>query len=60
MVAGMKENETAAMDILMDQVPARRLGTAQEVADPVLWLCGPGSTFVMGHALAVNGGYTAR
>lgn len=60
MVADMKENETAAMDLLMEQVPARRLGTAEEVADPVLWLCGPGSTFVMGHALAVDGGYTVR
>ncbi|WP_432695188.1 SDR family NAD(P)-dependent oxidoreductase [Marinobacterium sp. YM272] len=60
MVAGMKENETEAMDLLMEQVPARRLGSAEEVADPVLWLCGPGSTFVMGHALAVDGGYTVR
>ncbi|SEG67154.1 SDR family NAD(P)-dependent oxidoreductase [Marinobacterium lutimaris] len=60
MVADMKENETAAMDLLMEQVPAHRLGTAEEVADPVLWLCGPGSTFVMGHALAVDGGYTVR
>jgi NAD(P)-dependent dehydrogenase (short-subunit alcohol dehydrogenase family) len=60
MVAGMKENETEAMDILMEQVPARRLGTAEEIAEPVLWLCGPGSTFVIGHALAVDGGYTAR
>lgn len=60
MVAGMKNMEKAAMDILMEQVPARRLGTAEEVADPVLWLCGPGSTFVMGHALAVDGGYTVR
>ncbi|ATJ81448.1 SDR family NAD(P)-dependent oxidoreductase [Halomonas beimenensis] len=60
MVAGMKEQETEAMDILMEQVPARRLGTAEEIADPVLWLCGPGSTFVMGHALAVDGGYTVR
>lgn len=60
MVAGMKNEETEAMDLLMQQVPARRLGTAEEIADPVLWLCGPGSTFVMGHALAVDGGYTVR
>ncbi|SBS27627.1 2,5-dichloro-2,5-cyclohexadiene-1,4-diol dehydrogenase [Marinomonas aquimarina] len=60
MVAGMKNMEQEAMDILMAQVPARRLGSAEEVADPVLWLCGPGSTFVMGHGLAVDGGYTVR
>ena len=60
MVADMKENETAAMDILMDMVPARRLGRAEEVAEAVLWLCGPGSSFVIGHGLAVDGGYTIR
>jgi NAD(P)-dependent dehydrogenase (short-subunit alcohol dehydrogenase family) len=60
MVAGMKENETEAMDALMAQVPIGRLGRAEEIADPVLWLCGPGSTFVIGHALVVDGGYTAR
>jgi len=26
----------------------------------VLWLCGPGSTFVIGHALAVDGGFTVH
>ena len=30
------------------------------VASAVLWLCGPGAGFVIGHALAVDGGYTAR
>lgn len=60
MVAGMKQMETEAMEQLMSQVPARRLGRAEEIADPVLWLCGPGSTYVMGHALTVDGGYTAR
>ena len=60
MVAGMKENETEAMAALMEQVPIGRLGRADEIADPVLWLCGPGSTFVIGHALVVDDGYTAR
>jgi len=51
MVAGMKEHETEEMEALMEQVPIGRLGRAEEIAEPVLWLCGPGSSFVTGHAL---------
>lgn len=60
MVADMKENETEAMDLLMQEVPIRRLGLAEEVANAVLWLCDPDSSYVIGHALAVDGGYTIR
>lgn len=35
-------------------------GQPQEIADAVLWLCSDQSTFTMGHALAVDGGYLAR
>lgn len=60
MVADMKENETEAMDLLMQEVPIRRLGLAEEVANAVLWLCDPDSSYVIDHALAVDGGYTIR
>lgn len=60
MVAGMLEGETEIMNEMMRDVPIRRLGTAQEVADAVLWLCSPGSRFIVGVALPVDGGYTAR
>ena len=36
-----------------------RLGTADEIAAAVLWLCSPGASFVVGVALPVDGGYTA-
>ncbi|SEE20267.1 glucose 1-dehydrogenase [Streptomyces sp. Ag109_O5-10] len=40
--------------------PINRLGTADEMAQAVLWLCSPGAGFVVGVALPVDGGYTAR
>jgi NAD(P)-dependent dehydrogenase (short-subunit alcohol dehydrogenase family) len=40
--------------------PMNRMGTAQEVADAVVWLCSPGAGFVTGQALAVDGGLVAR
>jgi NAD(P)-dependent dehydrogenase (short-subunit alcohol dehydrogenase family) len=37
-----------------------RFTSAEEVAAAVLWLCGPGASFVVGAALPVDGGYTAQ
>jgi NAD(P)-dependent dehydrogenase (short-subunit alcohol dehydrogenase family) len=40
--------------------PIARLGAPEEIAASVLWLCSPGASFVVGVALPVDGGYTAR
>lgn len=37
-------------------VPLRRLGTAEDVANAVLWLDSPGAAYVSGHELVVDGG----
>lgn len=37
--------------------PIGRIGTADEVANGVMWLCSDAASFVIGHALSVDGGY---
>ena len=60
MVASMLTSQPEAMKEMMKEQPIGRLGRPEEIAAAVLWLCSPGSSFVIGHALAVDGGYTAR
>jgi NAD(P)-dependent dehydrogenase (short-subunit alcohol dehydrogenase family) len=38
--------------------PMGRLGTTDEVAEAVLWLCSDASSFTTGHALPIDGGLT--
>ena len=40
--------------------PIGRLGTADEIAEAVTWLCSDAASFVTGHALIADGGYTAQ
>jgi NAD(P)-dependent dehydrogenase (short-subunit alcohol dehydrogenase family) len=39
-------------------VPIGRAGRPEEIASVVLWLCSPGASYVVGHALTVDGGMT--
>ena len=50
-------NEQAYEEIAT-HVPIGRARTPEEIASAVLWLCSPGASYVVGHALTVDGGMT--
>src|SRR3954470_21604028 len=50
-------SEEAYADIAKN-VPIARAGKPEEIASAVLWLCSPGASYVIGHALTVDGGMT--
>ena len=50
-------NEQAYEEIAK-HVPIGRAGRPEEIASAVLWLCSSGASYVVGHALTVDGGMT--
>jgi NAD(P)-dependent dehydrogenase (short-subunit alcohol dehydrogenase family) len=49
----------AAQESLAAKQPNKRLGTPEEVAELVFWLCSDASSFITGQAVSVDGGLTA-
>jgi len=44
-----------AYEEIAKHVPLGRAGSPDEIASVVLWLCSPGASYVVGHALTVDG-----
>lgn len=45
---------------MLESAPIGRLGKPEEIANAVLWLSSPDASFVIGHALPVDGGFSAK
>lgn len=52
-----KDKELEKQYISME--PMGRMGQPEEVAEAVMWLCSDSASFVTGHAMPVDGGWTA-
>lgn len=60
MLNTMMTNQADALNAMLREVPIGRLGRPEEIASAVLWLCSSAASFMIGHALVVDGGYTIR
>ena len=60
MVADMVAKGELEIPEAVANQPVGRVGRADEIAAAVLWLCSPRASLVLGVALPVDGGYTAR
>jgi NAD(P)-dependent dehydrogenase (short-subunit alcohol dehydrogenase family) len=60
MLDKMMATQADAINAMLKDVPIGRLGRPEEIASAVLWLCSSAASFMVGHALAVDGGYTVR
>jgi NAD(P)-dependent dehydrogenase (short-subunit alcohol dehydrogenase family) len=49
-----------SLERLASMQPMGRIGTPQEVADAVVWLCSDQAAFITGIALPLDGGTSAR
>jgi NAD(P)-dependent dehydrogenase (short-subunit alcohol dehydrogenase family) len=59
LASGLVNNPAANADYL-DQMPLRRLGTTDDIANLVRFLIGPESSWVTGQVIAADGGHTLR
>jgi acetoacetyl-CoA reductase len=52
-------DEKVLNERIIPQIPVGRLGTPEEIAEAICYLCAPTSAFMIGHALVLDGGLVA-
>lgn len=45
---------------MIDTIPLKRAGKAEEIANAVVWLCSDGASYITGQNLIVDGGFTVQ
>ena len=55
---GLSDPERRARIIASE--PMGRVGTPEEIAEAVIWLCSDAASFVTGHTMPIDGGYVAQ
>ena len=45
---------------MIDTIPLKRAGTAEEIANAVVWLCSDGASYITGQNLIIDGGFTVQ
>ena len=60
MIERVTGGEQETLDRMNAMHPLGRMGRSEEIAAAILWLCSEKASFVTGHCLTVDGGYTAR
>jgi NAD(P)-dependent dehydrogenase (short-subunit alcohol dehydrogenase family) len=58
MMDRVTDNREGGRQSVIDQEPIGRMGTPEEIADAVIWLCSDAASFVLGHPMVVDGGQT--
>ncbi|RYG15104.1 MAG: SDR family oxidoreductase [Chitinophagaceae bacterium] len=48
------------LDAMLESVPSGRLGRPEEIANAVVWLSSDAASFVVGHTMVVDGGFSIQ
>ena len=55
-----KDDDSEARAQMLAAHPIGRIGKPEEIANAVVWLCSDSASFITGHSLTIDGGYTVQ